>query len=807
MNTRKTLMIGWAIVLAAFCLSYQDSKSQETIVIEGLDQSVEIIKDRWGIAHIYAQTQDDLFFAQGFNVASDRLFQLEVWRRQATGTMSEILGPKALKRDIGARLLKYRGDLRDEMGFYHPQGERIIAAFVRGINAYIGLTRRNPDLLPLEFRLLGLTPSDWTPEVVISRHNGLFRNVSDEVTLSRAVRLMGPEKPERLLDLHPGNPDLRPPKGLELALISGQILELYRESRSPVRFDSEDIVDPAARAVAAKPEKATRAQLFRFLTPPPLLEGSNNWAVSGRLTQNGYPLLANDPHRSIQVPSLRYWVHLNAPEWNVIGGGEPALPGVSIGHNDSGAWGLTIFAADQEDLYVYETNPANPNQYKYRGQWEDMKIVREKIPVKGHPPHEAALRFTRHGPVVFEDIAIYRAFALRAAWLETGCAPYLSSLRMDQARTWEEFRQACFRNRAPSENMIWADRDGHIGWQATGLVPLRENWPGLLPIPGDGRYEWAGFIPAPHLPSLHDPDSGYVATANQDNLPPGYPYPVGYVWAEPFRIQRITEFLTSREKMGISDMQELQQDVFSIPARLLVLLLKDLRSDRADVQKCLELLRSWDYRLSPESGAAAVYVAWQRRLSDNLNRLLFPGELQRSIPGRSLLGAIRRIQSPGDLFERDPARARDKLLLESLGEAADFLTQTFGPDISRWRYGDEKFHRVEIRHPLSAAVKGDLRRRLDVGPLPRGGNGETVNNTSGSNNQASGATFRLIVDLSDWDLAQGTNSPGQSGDPDDSHYSDLFSGWAEGRYFPVCYSRSRVESAAEKTITLKPPSK
>jgi penicillin amidase len=806
MNARKILFISWIVVIAASCRVDQGSTSRDTIVIDGLNQSVEIIKDRWGIAHIFAQTQDDLFFAQGFNVAADRLFQLEVWRRQATGTMAEILGPKALRRDIGARLLKFRGDLRDELEFYHPQGERIIAAFVRGINAYIGLTRSNPELLPLEFRLLGLTPSDWSPDVVISRHNGLFRNVSDEVILSRAVRLMGPEKLARLLDLHPGNPDLRPPKGVDLTLISDRILELYRESRAPVRFAPEDIVDPAVRASAGKAETAS-VGMFRFLIPPPLSKGSNNWAVSGRLTQSGYPLLANDPHRSLQVPSLRYWVHLNAPGWNVIGGGEPALPGVSIGHNDSGAWGLTIFAADQEDLYVYETNPADSNQYKYQSQWEDMKIIREKIPVKGNRPHEAVLRFTRHGPVIFEDAANHRAYALRAAWLETGCSPYLSSLRMDQARNWEEFREACFRNRTPSENMIWADRDGHIGWQATGLVPLRENWPGLLPVPGDGRFEWAGFIPAPQLPSLHNPDTGYVATANQDNLPSGYPHPVGYVWAEPFRIQRITEFLTSREKMGVSDMQALQQDVLSIPARLLVPLVKDLRSGRPDVQKCLELLRSWDCRLSPESSAAAVYVAWQRFLSENLNRLLFPKELQRSLPGRSLLGAIRRLQSPEELFAREPARARDDLLLKSLGEAADFLTQTFGSDSRLWRYGDEKFHRVEIRHPLSPAVKDDLRRRLDVGPLPRGGNGETVNNTSGGNNQASGATFRIVVDLSDWDLALGTNSPGQSGDPDDFHYSDLFSGWAEGRYFPVCFSRSRIDSAAERTIMLKPSKK
>ncbi len=807
MNARKAFLISSVVVIAAFCLSYQGSKSQVTIAIEGIGQDVEIIKDRWGIAHIFAQNQEDLFFAQGFNVASDRLFQLELWRRQATGTMAEILGPKALNRDIGARLLSYRGNLGDELKFYHPQGDRIVGAFVRGINAYIGLTRKNPELLPLEFRLLGLSPADWTPEVVVSRHNGLFRNVSDEVTLSRAVHLMGAEKLVRLLDLHPGKPDLRPPEGLYLSILSDRVLELYRESRSPVRFGPEDIVDAEARAAAAKIEDTTSLQIARFRIPAPLGEGSNNWAVSGRLTQSGYPLLANDPHRSLQVPSLRYWVHLNAPGWNVVGGGEPALPGVSIGHNDFGAWGLTIFAADQEDLFVYETNPADSNQYRYQGRWENMKIIRETIPVKGYPPYEAILRFTRHGPVIFEDAANHRAYALRAAWLEQGCAPYLSSLRIDQARTWEEFREGCFRNRTPSENMIWADRDGHIGWQATGLVPLRENWPGLLPVPGDGRFEWEGFIPPPRLPSIHDPEPGFVATANQDNLPPGYAYQVGYIWAEPFRIQRITEFLTSHEKMGTSEMQELQQDVLSIPARLVIPLLKGLKSSRADIRKCVELLKKWDYRLSPESGAAAVYVAWQRRLLENLHRLLYPAELGRSVPGSSLLAAIRRLQSPNELFAQNPAKARDEFLLESLGEAVDWLTGTFGPDITQWRYGDEKFHRVEIRHPLSGAVHEGLRRRLDIGPLPRGGNGETVNNTSGSNNQVSGATFRIIADLSDWDLALGTNSPGQSGDANDTHYADLFFGWAAGRYFPVYFSRSRIEPAAEKTIVLRPPGK
>jgi penicillin amidase len=315
--------------------------------IEGLLQPVEIIKDRWGIAHIYAQNQDDLFFAQGFNVASDRLFQLEIWRRQATGTFAEILGKKAVQRDIGARLLKFRGELKKELNSYHPRGEEIVSAFVKGINAYVDRVLNNPDLLPIEFRLLGITPGHWTPEVVVSRHNGLFGNATSEIRLAQGVRAIGPEKLKEFLDLHPGNPDLRPADGLDLTLITDQVLALYEEARSPLLFAPEDIVDSAARAsiVASRAPAVLWPLLFEPVPSP--LQGSNNWAISGRLTGSGFPFLANDPHRALQIPSLRYWVHLVAPGWNVIGGGEPALPGVSIGHNDFGAWGLTIFSSDQ----------------------------------------------------------------------------------------------------------------------------------------------------------------------------------------------------------------------------------------------------------------------------------------------------------------------------------------------------------------------------------------------------------------------------------------------------------------------------
>jgi penicillin amidase len=774
--------------------------AQETILVEGLTQPVQIIKDKWGIAHIYAGNQNDLFFAQGFNVASDRLFQLEVWRRQATGMLAEILGPRALKRDIGARLLRFRSDIKKELAHYHPQGEEIITAFVKGINAYIDLTRKTPDLLPLEFRLLGIRPGHWTPDLVVSRHNGLFRNVTEEIAMAQSVSMLGPEKVKDLIDVHPGNPKIEVDIRVDPALISSKILELYSAARSSVQFAVEDIAYPAGRAVSAP--------LFpQFQVEAAETAGSNNWVVSGRLSSSGFPLLTNDPHRALQIPSLRYWVHLNAPGWNVIGGGEPALPGVSIGHNERGAWGITIFAIDQEDLYVYETNPANVNQYDYRGRWEDMRIIREQIPVKGEAPADAVLKFTRHGPVVFENVARHKAYALRAAWLETGCAPYLASLRIDQARTWREFRKACAYSRTPSLNMIWADRDGNTGWQVAGLAPLRKNWTGLVPVPGNGRYEWADFIPAKNLPYLQNPEKKFIATANQDNIPEGYPYALGFIWAAPFRFMRISEILGSGQSFSLADMAALQQDVLSIPARVIVPLYRGLKSENPAVQSALQILKGWDYVMAPESAAAAIYMVCQRAISENLGNLLVPKEARDVLPARSLKKTIDWLQAPDGRFGADPAAARDKLLIDSLAQAVGSLTDVLGPGLAQWRYGQEKLHHVRIRHPLSDVVKEDIRRLLDVGPLPRGGNGDTVNMTTSGNNQTSGATFRILSDLADWDRCLGANTPGQSGDPKNRHYADLFEYWAKGEYFPAYFSRAKIASAAERVIILEPTEK
>jgi len=777
---------------------------RETIFLRGLDQPVEIIHDRWGIPHIYAATEKDLFYAQGFNAACDRLFQLEMWRRRATGTLSEILGRRVLGHDIAARLFKPRNDLKRELNHYHPRGEEIIGSFVRGMNAFIDRTEANPELLPVEFRLLGIKPGRWTSEVVISRHNGLFRNARDEAAIARLGSIIGFEQLRNLLDLHPGEPELRAESDLRTNPIPSDLLELYEAYRAQPEFTPQDIMTPLRSAL----QPPFSSGPF-FIAPDfPLAEvenwGSNNWVCSGKRTASGFPLLANDPHRQLQIPSLRYWVHLNGPGWNVIGGGEPALPGVSIGHNERGAWGLTIFAIDQEDVVVYDLNPESKNQYRYDGKWEEMTVIRESIFIKGEGPVEVELKFTRHGPVIKESLKQNKAYGLRAAWLEVGCAPYLASLRLDQAKTWEEFREACRYSLAPSENMIWADRDGNIGWQVVGIAPLRKGWNGLLPVPGDGRFEWLGYLPILELPSAWNPPEGYIATANQDNIPPDYPHSLGFMWAEPDRQARIVEVLSTEKTMDVRKMAALQQDVLSIPARQLVGLLKGVNSVDPKIKKALAALLDWDFQLQPDSTAAAIYACWRRHLSEEVWKRLLPEKVQRFFPYRSQKRMMDFLMNPGAKSGQEVERERNRMLLFALERALQELAAKFGPEMNDWKYGHEKFHHIKIRHPLSKALEKEWQGKYDLGPYPRGGDGTTVNNTSNSDHQTSGASFRMIVDLENWDNSIGTNTPGQSGNPESPHYADLFLSWARGEYFPVFFSRGKVESVAEKITLLKP---
>jgi len=795
-----------AVGLLGVAAAAQGPTAATTTAVTGLERPVEILRDRWGINHIYAASEHDLFFAQGYAAARDRLFQFEMWRRQATGTVAEILGPKALARDTGTRLHLFRGDLDAELNWYHPRGKAIVTAFVAGINASIDEALKTPGDLPIEFRMLGIRPQHWTPAVVISRHNGLLGNLNQEINMARAVRAMGADKVKALSAFYGGDPDLTIDPAIDASLLDRRVLDLYNAFRQPLRFDPEDLAAEFRAPAAA-------ARLDHALGPTPLdLSqrqediGSNNWVVAGRLTQTGKPLLMNDPHRVQGAPSLRYWSHLVAPGWNVIGGGEPTLPGISIGHNEVGAWGLTIFGSDTEDLYVYDTNPANPRQYRYAGGWESMRTVADAIAVKGQAPVAVEHRFTRHGPVLFEDTKNRKAYALRAAWMEIGSAPYLASLRMNQARTWEEFRAAAGYSRIPAENMIWADVDGTIGYQAVAITPIRRNWSGLVPVPGDGRYEWDGYLPIKALPHVVNPPAGFFATANNYLFPERYPYPEAqhHTGTDPFRAARINEFLSSGRLHTVSDMIELQNDDLSLPARSLVPLLKDLTIADPTAAKARDLLVGWNRVLDKDSVAAGIYEMWQRRLLVNLRDLLVPAAGRGDFGGLSMKKAIGFLQAPDGDFGADPIAGRDRVLLTSLEQAVAELTMKLGPDMQKWQYGQPAYHHALIRHPLSRAVRPDLRAQLDVGPVPRGGDSYTVTATGGGDNQVSGGSLKIIADLDDWDRSVAQNNPGQSGDPRSPHYRDLFELWARGRYFPIFYSRARISSVTEHTVTLQP---
>src|SRR5258708_2512350 len=396
---------------------------------QGLQQPVEVLRDRWGVPHIYAQNQHDLFFAQGFVAAQDRLFQMELWKRAGQGRLAEVLGPAFLARDVNARLLRYRGDMHAEYESYSPDTLAILTAFTEGINAYIGsLTNPGGIGLPVEFQLAGFSPDPWHPEDCLNRMAAfsMTGNAFSELEHAQAVSLMGAEKATKLFNFDPAV-TLDPAPGADFAGLAPSLLQNLVGSDQRIQF------------------------------PARVPEGSNNWTVSGALTHSGKPLLANDPHRVIGLPSLRYMVHLVAPGWNVAASGEPGLPGVALGHNERIAWGLTIFGLDQQDLYLEELKPGDALQYKTEKGWQTMEVRHEKFRVKKPTSPEdmrndiirdpadpdsvdIALKFTRHGPVLWDDGK--RALSLRWVGSEPGTAGYLASLAIDPSRNWEQFESA-----------------------------------------------------------------------------------------------------------------------------------------------------------------------------------------------------------------------------------------------------------------------------------------------------------------------------------------------------------------------------
>ena len=765
-----------------------------------VSDTVEILVDHWGVPHIYARNETDLFFAQGFNAARDRLFQFEIWRRQATGTVAEILGRKELKRDIGTRLFMFRGNMEEELNHYHPKGRMIIESFVKGVNSYIDWIMRDPSQLPFEFKMLKIIPEHWTPEVVISRHQGLLGNIQDELDIGRLVHLIGEEKTREIMWFHPFDPVLEMDEKINGKHLLNDILELYKAYRKPVKFDMSDI--------GATNEPSTLDQSYRrSIFWDDLRDlGSNNWVLNGDRTQSGYPIMANDPHRTLAVPSLRYLSHLVGPGWNVIGGGEPEIPGISIGHNEYGAWGLTVFATDAEDLYVYKLNPADTDEYWHQNAWMRMQVIHEEIPVKNGASESVTLKYTVHGPVVYVDTIEDIGYAVRCGWLEPGGSPYLASLRMNQSIDFESFREACNYSHIPGENMVWADRAGNIGWQAVGIAPIRNHFSGLVPVPGDGSHEWQGYLEIKKKPNVFNPALGYIITANENLVDREYPYPeaIGYKWSDPVRGDRIAELFESGRKMTMTDMMNIQNDHLSITARTLIPLLRTVKSSDEHTEQCRKMILDWDFKLDIHSIEASIYYQWEKELKEKIKQIKVPKQALKYIGSLQNKKVVDFLIFPDGNFGNDPIAARDDLLIRCLDEAVSKLRAKLGPDLRNWQYGQENFKHVLFKHALSHLSDASQQALIDVGPAPRGGNGTTVGSTSNNLRQSTGATFKIIIDTEDWDHSLAINAPGQSGNPDHHHYRDLFDMWSHDKYFPLFYSRSKIESVLDEKLILLP---
>jgi penicillin amidase len=749
------------------------------IKLTGLHHPVTILRDRWGVPHIYAQDQHDLFFAQGFVAAQDRLFQMELWKRLGQGRLAEILGPAMLERDVNARRLRYRGAMAAEYASYSHDTKGILEAFTEGINADIrNLTSPGGPGLPVEFRLAGFSPESWKPEDCILRMAGfpMTGNAARELFHAQLVALVGAEGAARLLDLDPVL-KLDPAPGLDLSGLSADFLRNLPGSDERLEFP-----------------------------PEPGVLGSNNWTLSGKLTTTGRPMLANDPHRAIVLASLRYVVHLVAPGWDVIGAGEPALPGVAIGHNQHVAWGITIFAVDQQDLYVETTDAADPLRYKTKAGWERMCVEEEVFRIKGKPSVRVPIKFTRHGPVLWEDPAHHRVLALRWVGAEPGTAGYLSSLAIDRVQNWQQFEAAMPRWKVPPENIVYADTAGNIGEHSMGLTPLRKNWSGQLPVPGDQGYEWSGWIPAAHLPHQLNPAAGFVGTANHRMIPEDYPYKVGNEWSAPYRFLRIHEVLseaaTHGQKLSLEDLGRLQSDVVSLPARKLQPLLAHAAGSSPGAPA--QLLLSWNCSVDRDSAAAALFEIWLQEVQRSVYQLLAPQSAWGILQGHEALPVVmRHLEDPDEAtFGPSPEAARDRLLLVTLRTAVDKLTALEGPDPTKWSWG--KIHVVRFRHPLDRLPGAAW---MDLGPLARPGDGFTVCATTYPGNdyaQTHGASYREVLDVGNWDESKGINVPGESAQPGSHHYEDLVPIWAQGRYFPLLYSRPAVEKAATDHLLLEP---
>lgn len=769
----------------------------EVLALPGLQAPVEIRIDPQGVAHIRAQNLHDLFLAQGWNAARDRLWQIDLWRKRGLGLLAADFGPGYLEQDRAARLFLYRGDMAAEWAAYGPDTQAICAAFTTGINARLARIEAGAAPLPVEFTLMDTRPAPWQPEDVLRiRSHCLTRNALSEVLRANVMARGG----ARLDALRKA---LTPPvaatevDGLDLASIPLKVLETFALATAPVTFGRDRL--------AASMDDAHR---WRVVTPlgevvrAAEAEGSNNWVVAGSRTATGRPLMASDPHRAHSLPGLRYVTHLTAPGIDVIGMGEPAVPGISLGHNDRIAFSLTIFGGDQEDVMVHDTDPADPDRYPCKGGFETIETREETFAARGHGDAVRKLRFTRFGPVLHEDRASARAYSLRTVWTEPGMAPYMASLKVMRARNLTEYQAAIANWGTPSVNHLYADVEGNIAWHGLGATPIRPGWNGLLPVPGDGRFEWAGLVAFADLPRAVNPEKGFMATANEMNLPEGWAgAPIGHEWVEPSRSQRIHAVLRADTRHDLTAAGRLQNDTVSRIGQRLVAVLAGL-SLGGNAEKARAMLAGWDGDGAGDSAPAALFEVWlSRHLQPALGRALGAdaGTLPLLVPYDNQTVATI-MENPSNWL---PPDALPDICADTLAGAWADAQGLLGADPAGWRW--DALHGLGLRHALARLFPD--RVDLTLPRLPVGGGPSSPNYgpyRAADFGIVSGPSVRLLMDVGDWDASRFVALAGQSGDPASPHFADMAEAWRDGLSFPLRYSRQAVDEAAQVVLTLTP---
>jgi penicillin amidase len=775
-----------------------------SLTAKGLKDEVRILRDKWGVPHIFASSPEDLFLALGYTHAQERLWQLEFNRRLACGTLSEIVGETTVEIDVFMRTAGLRRSAETAADLMEKDGDsptqRMIMAYVRGINGFIGRSLDNP---PFEFAVLGWRPSTWALSDSVACGLLLAWQLSlnwcAEILRAELVERLGEKRARELLPSYPTDASLVVPSQCRFGDMATYVLTLQKKAPGSIGFDAGS-------------------------------SGSNNWVIDGTMSATGMPLLANDPHLPMSTPAIFYEAHLVAPGFNVTGASYPGIPGVVIGHNERIAWGVTTLFADVQDTYLEELNPDNPHQYLYQGKWQDAEVRVEQFQVRGkEQPVTKEVLITRHGPIMDSVMlagaktqvrkGLPQAIALR--W--TGHDPENvrvilgSFLELDQAANWEGFRNALQSFSCPLMNFVYADVEGNIGYQANGLIPIRAKGQGLVPVPGwTGEYEWVGFIPFDEMPSAFNPPTHFIATANNRIVDEDYPHFISHDWAPPHRARRIVQMLTAKDQFTIQDFMAMQGDVYSLWAEELMPYLTRLAAQNQLQSQALGYLRSWDLRMNKDSVATTIFQVWyqkfvQNAIGDKLGKDLYEQYLTRPLG----LNFHHFIAIPALLEYHDSywfssssgsnLESRDRLCLLSLQQAIDELSAVVGPDMSAWRWG--KVHIATFRHPLS--VIPPLDQVLNAGTAELGGDRTTVNLASFDYNawprEVVGIpSYRQIIDMSDFSRSLSMHAPGQSGQPASEHYGDFVTPWAEVRYHPMLFDKATIEREAEEVLILLP---